>query len=50
MSQNLKHEYNKELFGSVQLIFLGTLVPINSPNSVHSDQTMLYLGCFSVIH
>lgn len=50
MSQNLKHDSNKELFESAQLIFLDTHVPINSPNSVHDDRSMLYLGHFSVIH
>ena len=46
MSQNVRYDYNKELFRSVQLIFLDTHVPINSLNSVHSEQSMLYLGHF----
>lgn len=50
MSQNVRYDYNKELFRSVQLIFLDTHVPINSLNSVHSEQSMLYLGHFSEIH
>lgn len=50
MSQNLKHDYSKELFETVQLIILDTHVPINSPNSVHNDRRILYLGHFSVIH